>query len=183
MIDFFEKKLVLLDVDNTILDWSDWQTIWYYRKDWRIRGLQAQQLKLQRGQRTPPLPTQEEHLHQTSSQPKVSDWFLTALPWFQAQNVCLAIFSDLPQSALHHFFSQHEIHTIIDASNVGSLKPFPDGIWQIQATMGVPSHNTFLIGDNQLTDGRASQAAGIQFIPVQSLQTSPINSLTKWIYG
>ena len=179
MLDFFEKNLILLDVDNTLLDWSDWKTIWSFRSDWTHRKQLSSALSLSRGIRT--------HSSNNSSRPEsilnppIASWFKEALPWMKEQNIYMAIFSDHPQSQLWSYFLSHEIYTIVNASDIGCSKPLPDGIAQIQAFFSVAAHNTFLIGDGIYTDGRAAQLNGAHFIPVQSLQENPIEILEMWL--
>lgn len=180
MLDFFEKKLILLDVDNTLLDWGNWKTIWSFRSDWIHRKRLSQELSLSRGVRT--FPSIDDTPFESTMNPPIASWFLEALPWMKSHNLCIAIFSDHPQPQLWHYFTTHQIHTIVDACEIGCSKPLPDGIEQIQAFMGISAHSTYIIGDGIYTDGRAAQRNGAHFIPVQTLKDKPIETLEMWFY-
>lgn len=180
MLNFFEKKLILLDVDNTLLDWRDWKTIWSFRSDWTHRKQLSRTLSQSRGIRANPVI--QDHPLTFDSNPPIASWFLDTLPWITNKNIYIAIFSDHPQPQLWDYFSRHQIHTIVDASEIGCSKPLPDGIEQIQAFVGVSAHNTFIIGDGLYTDGRSAQRNGAHFIPVQTLQENPIEILEMWLY-
>jgi predicted HAD superfamily phosphohydrolase YqeG len=180
MLNFFEKKLILLDVDNTLLDWRDWKTIWSFRSDWTNRKQLSRTLSHSRGIRT--TPELQNYPLTFDLKPPIAAWFVEALPWMAANNIYIAIFSDHPQPQLWDYFTAHQIHTIVDASEIGCSKPLPDGIEQIQAFVGISAHNTFIIGDGLYTDGRSAQRNGAHFIPVQTLQEAPIETLTMWLY-
>lgn len=173
----FQKKLVIFDVDNTILNWSDPVTIWTFRKYLSSRSTLSNKASTQRGLRNYTAKTTKK---QRSIRFRVR-WFEKCVSYIQQNQGYVAIMSDLPQEYLHSYFNTIGVFSIVDGLDIGCVKPLPDGGYQIMAQFGTPPSQTFLIGDNSRTDGRAVFAWGGHFIPFAQIQHNPIKELKRWL--
>lgn len=170
----FPKKLLILDVDNTIIPWNEFQVA-RKNKDIAYTVLQ-QQNKVQhmRGKRTPSI------AQKYIAMPKPHRIFPIELTnvWLRefltiAQNHCsIAVFSDLDHTELQAFFAKFAIQHIVSGLQIGVVKPKPDGLWQILSMSGCYAHEAIFIGDTANTDGQASMFAGVDFFHIETIQQS-----------
>ena len=165
MSQFFQKKIYVFDVDNTLVDWSNPKTLFHdisyslqLKKTQKIlnkhRGLRGcYPLKLPA---ISPLPIHPE--------------LLQLLKHLREQKENIVIFSDLPHPELFSIFEQFQIQLIINGQDIRATKPLPDGLWQIASQYGVPASEIILIGDQDNTDFRSAIKAGAQYYDVRDLK-------------
>ena len=171
---FFQKKLFLLDVDHTIIDWKQLQTIWDFRQDIPQKITLRKQAVHLRGTHSPSLGSQHTIQVKDAQVPySIPKWVSIVMKEIEQTNHWLGIFSDFPQPLLRSTFSNLNIHHIVSGSDIGCLKPLPDGCIQLMATLGVCGAHTYLIGDGYRTDARSITQAGGHFIPVQQIRQQP----------
>lgn len=176
---FFQKKLFLLDVDHTLIDWSNPMTWWHFRKDVPDKFEFGSTSPHQRGQRLYRHCTPRHSSSTGISKYTFSNPVQEILDILRTTNCGIGVFSDLPQSALHPTFQCLGIHHIVCGLTIGALKPLPDGCLQLMATFGVVGSQTYLIGDGLHTDARAITSVGGTFIPIDSLLKKP-KALHQW---
>jgi FMN phosphatase YigB (HAD superfamily) len=177
---FFQKKLFLLDVDHTIIDWKQLQTMWDFRKD-IVRKLTLTERAVHlRGGQSASLGSHHLSPVQATDLHTVPEFITVILQEIEQTNHWLGIFSDFPQPLLRSTFSTLKIHHIVSGTDIGCLKPLPDGCLQLMAMLGVCGSETHLIGDGCRTDARAITQAGGHFIPIQQLRGQP-DLLRKWL--
>ncbi|MFT4979076.1 MAG: FMN phosphatase YigB (HAD superfamily) [Myxococcota bacterium] len=58
---------------------------------------------------------------------------------------------------------------VISGRRLGALKPSPDGLWAVAATLGVPLASVLHVGDRWETDGLAAAEAGAVFAHVDDV--------------
>ncbi len=172
-----QKKLVIFDVDNTIINWSEPSTIWTHRRHWSSRTSLSNTARLFRGIHHPNITAIKT---ERATHVKIV-WFEQCVRWIQQTQGHVAIFSDLPQLHLHQYFTNIGVFSIIDGLDIGCVKPLPDGGHQLMAQFGVPPSQTYLIGDDTRTDGRSAFNWGGHFIPVSRIQKSPLSELQRWL--
>ncbi len=176
---FFQKKLFLLDVDHTLIDWSNPLTWWYFRKDIPKKFEFSTTSPHQRGQRLYRHCTSRHSPYTIASQYTFSNPVQEILHILHTADCGIGIFSDLPQSALHPTFERLGIHHIVCGLTIGALKPLPDGCLQLMTTFGAVGSQTYLIGDGLHTDARAITSIGGTFIAIDSLLQNP-KRLHRW---
>ena len=179
MTTFFQKKLILLDVDHTLIDWTNPRTLWSFRSEWQYKLTQSKRAGSLRGSRTtiaPPAMTEgpSHRIH-------LGSWNTKFIQHIQATGYWLAIFSDFPQPLLKGWLEQMNVHHIAIGMHSGCLKPLPDGCHHLMAQLGVTGSQSYLIGDGRRTDSRAIHAVGGHFIPIEELRHKPIGTLSTWI--
>lgn len=176
---FFQKKLILLDVDYTLIDWTNPKTLWDFRSEWKQKVIQSNQTASLRGLRT----SMERiyDLNETPRQIHLEPWITELIVQAQSHGWWVAIFSDFPQPLLMDWFNELHIHHIAIGLDTGCLKPLPDGCYQLMSQLGVPSAQTFLIGDGLRTDSRSIHAAGGHFIPIEGIRNKSFSELNQWI--
>ena len=178
MAAFFQKKLILLDVDHTLINWTNLSTLWAFRGEWQHKVTQSQRAVSLRGHRTPidgSISSQAHH------QIHLNQWSTKLIEYLQSTGHWLAIFSDFHQPLLKDWFEEANLHHIAIGMDSGCLKPLPDGCYQLMAQLGVPGSQTFLIGDGLRTDSRAIHAVGGHFIPIEAIRHNTLSTLSTWI--
>ena len=178
MTSFFQKKLLLLDVDHTLIDWTNPITIWQFRREWKQKTTQSNRAASLRGYRSP---TEETHVQSLSQQLRLDLWSNNFISYAQTQGWWIGIFSDFPQPSLSSWFQQVHIHHIAIGLDTGCLKPLPDGCYQLMSQLGVCGSQTYLIGDGLRTDSRAIHSVGGHFIPIDTIRNKPLSTLNEWI--
>ena len=168
----FPKKLLILDVDNTIIPWNNFHVA-RKNKDIAYAVLQQQnKVQYMRGKRTPSIaqkhiaPPQPQHLLPLES---TNLWLRDFLAIAQKQ-CSIAVFSDLDHTELQPFFAKFAIQHIVSGLQIGVVKPKPDGLWQILSMSGFYPHEAVFIGDTESTDGQASLFAGVEFFHIETIQ-------------
>lgn len=179
MTAFFQKKLILLDVDHTLIDWTNLRTLWDFRSEWQHKVKQSQRAVSLRGYRT----SVDSSISSQAHHPQIhlDRWSTTLIEYLQSTGHWLAILSDFPQPLLKDWFEEANLHHIAIGMDSGCLKPLPDGCYHLMAQLGVPGSQTFLIGDGLRTDSRAIHAAGGHFIPIEAIRHNPVSTLSTWI--
>ena len=179
MTSFFQKKLFLLDVDHTLIDWTNPRTVWRFRNEWQHKIKQSQRAVSLRGCRT-----STDHTIITTSPSQTThpgSWSTELIEYIQSNGYWLAIFSDFSQPLLNEWFEQTNLHHIAIGMHSGCLKPLPDGCYHLMSQLGVSGSQTYLIGDGLRTDSRAIHAVGGHFIPIEEIIHKPISRLDTWI--
>ena len=179
MTPFFQKKLILLDVDHTLIDWTNPKTLWDFRSEWKQKLIQSNQTASLRGHRT-----SIEHICVQTPQQKhiyLGDWVIEFVRHVQLHGWWVAIFSDFPQPLLMDWFDKLHLHHIAIGLHTGCLKPLPDGCYQLMSQLGVSGAQTFLIGDGLRTDSRAINTVGGHFIPIKAIRNKDLSELRAWI--
>jgi len=179
MPSFFQKKLILLDVDHTLIDWTNPKTLWDFRSEWKCKLQQSQRAVHLRGSR---LRTERPTSNTTSSrQITLGTWTNLLIEYVHSTGHWLAVFSDFPQPLLMNWFEQANLHHIAIGMDSGCLKPLPDGCYHLMSQLGVTGPQTYLIGDGVRTDSRAIYSVGGHFIPIEEIKRSPISTLNTWL--
>ena len=178
---FFQKKLFLLDVDHTIIDWKQLQTVWDFRKDIARKLTLTERAVHLRGSQSNSLGSHHlSQVHAVTTSHIIPEWITVILKEIEQTNHWLGIFSDFSQPLLRSTFATLNIHHIVSGSDIGCLKPLPDGCLQLMAMLGVCGSETHLIGDGSRTDARSITQAGGHFIPIQQLRKQP-ELFRKWL--
>ena len=177
---FFQKKLFLLDVDHTIIDWKQLQTVWDFRKDIARKLTLTERAVHLRGGKSASLGSQHLSQVQDTDSHTVPEFITVILQEIEERKHWVGIFSDFPQPLLLSTFSTLNIHHIVSGSDIGCLKPLPNGCLQLMAMLGVCGSETHLIGDGCRTDARSITQAGGHFIPIQQLREQP-ELFRKWL--
>lgn len=175
---FFQKKLILWDVDYTLINWNSLATLWQFRHDWNIKSKSTQMVVPYRG-------TRRSFRHKSSSKHDVSfseySWEQKAIRYLQQKGHFIGIYSDFPQASLSMWFEAMGIYFISVGSDAGTFKPLPDGCLQLMAQFGVAGSQTYLIGDGLRTDARSISQAGGHFIPIGEIRAKSVEVLDDWI--
>ena len=83
----------------------------------------------------------------------------------------LAIVSTKYRYRIHTVLERDElrdtIEVIIGGEDVTDHKPHPEGLFKAAGRLGLPVENCVYLGDSEV-DARASQAAGMPFLPVRT---------------
>lgn len=179
MTAFFQKKLILLDVDHTLIDWANPKTVWEFRSEWKQKITQSNHTASIRGLRT----DIDHILEQVPPQKQIhlGSWITEFITHVHLHGWWVGIFSDFPQPLLKDWFDKLHIHHIAIGLDTGCLKPLPDGCYQLMSQLGVSGAQTFLIGDGLRTDSRAIHAVGGHFIPIESIRNKSFSELSAWI--
>ena len=179
MTPFFQKKLILLDVDHTIIDWTNPKTLWDFRGEWKHKFFLSHQTATLRGHRTSTEGGHDPTIRQ--KQVRIESWCSNLITHAQKHGWWVAIFSDFPQPLLLDWFNKVHIHHIAIGLHTGCLKPLPDGCYQLMSQLGVTGTQTYLVGDGHRTDAKAIHAVGGHFIPVEAIRNKPFTELNMWI--
>ncbi len=177
---FFQKKLFLLDVDHTLIDWSSPKTWWHFRQDIPSKFAFGSASPHQRGRRVHSQCMPQYSSAISNSQYIFGNSVRELLSILRTSGCGIGIFSDLPQSALHSTFEKMGIHHIVCGLTIGALKPLPDGCLQLMTAFGVVGSQVYLIGDGVRTDARAITSIGGTFIAIDSLLSNP-QALHRWL--
>ena len=162
---FFQNKIFIFDVDNTLLDWSN-HTVFFHNLALSKQIIHFQKkLEHIRGQRR-----NFSYESIDSSAPPIADNIHSFITEIQNQGHLIAVLSDLPHPELHPFFAQYHINVIVNGQDIKANKPLPDGLWQIQSTFSGRADQMILIGDQEYTDHRAAFNHGSRFIHVKDIK-------------
>ena len=179
---FLQKKLFLLDVDHTIIDWKQLQTIWDFRQDInRKLTLTQRAVHLRGAQCVNKGSHHSNHVNVATISDSIPEWITVIINEIEQTNHWIGIFSDFSQPLLRSTFSTLRIHHIVSGSDIGCLKPLPDGCLHLMAMLGVCGSQTYLIGDGCRTDARSITQAGGHFIPIQKIRQHP-ELFRQWVH-
>ena len=178
MSSFFQKKLILLDVDHTLIDWTSLRTLWDFRSEWKQKVQQSNLSPTFRGLRTPA--DRDPQMDHSQKQIQLGSWVTDLILQARIQRWQIAIFSDFHQPMLMSWFERLNIHHIAIGLDIGCLKPLPDGCYQLMTQLGVCGSQTFLIGDGLRTDSRAIYSVGGHFVPIESIRNKSFSEISDW---
>lgn len=178
MCSFFQKKLILWDVDFTLINWSSPAVLWRFRRDWNSKSQLTQVVGAYRG-------TRKLAAHKTVAEHQIAfqpnSWEHRAIQYLQQNGHFVAIYSDFPQPSLSAWFETLGVHFISIGSETGTFKPLPDGCIHLMTQLGVVGSATFLIGDGRRTDARAISQVGGHFIPIEEVRDQSVQVFDEWI--
>jgi len=177
MTSFFQKKLILWDVDYTLINWNSPAVLWRFRHDWNIKSKSTQMVGAYRGTR--------RSFRHNAIQHDVSfsedSWEQRTIKYLQQKGHFIGIYSDFPQTSLSTWFETMGIYFVSVGCDSGTLKPLPDGCLQLMAQFDVIGSQTYLIGDGLRTDARAISQVGGHFIPIEDIRAKSLQVLDDWI--
>lgn len=81
----------------------------------------------------------------------------------------VAVVSDHPSLTRTARLSLPGLHTVVDCTRLGALKPLPDGLLSAAAQLGCAPSRLLHVGDRWDTDAAAAAAAGATFLHVDDL--------------
>lgn len=172
---FLKKKLLIFDIDNTILLWKE-SGLWWRHQNISKPLRQAQKsIAFKRGLRKHSCEETVQYRSLPIAQfpqnieSDISAWIQQSFTWLNQNQIPIGIFSDLPHPELHHYFATFQIQHIIDGQWQQITKPLPDALWQLAALFGVPPTQIILIGDQRSTDQQSAFAMGAHFFNINDI--------------